>query len=99
MPDLEQLSAKHGSRNATQTPSAANSSTEARGGAARTFEKGALETIPSAASAGNDTTKLPHVTAPGASPFPDGGTRAWLTVLGTWCVMASTFGWIQSVGQ
>lgn len=82
-----------------QTTSAAESSAQDRIGTTRASEKGALETIPSAASVGNDTTKQPQVTAPGASPFPDGGARAWLTVLGTWCVMTSTFGWIQSVGQ
>ena len=31
--------------------------------------------------------------------FPDGGTRAWLAVLGCFCVMTITFGWIQSVGM
>lgn len=31
--------------------------------------------------------------------FPDGGTRAWLTVLGAFCSMFITFGWLQSVGM
>ncbi|KAE8154625.1 MFS general substrate transporter [Aspergillus avenaceus] len=29
---------------------------------------------------------------------PDGGTAAWLVVLGGWCVMFCSFGWISSIG-
>lgn len=29
-------------------------------------------------------------------PPPDGGLQAWLMVLGTWCAMFCTFGWINS---
>lgn len=31
--------------------------------------------------------------------FPDGGTKAWLSVLGCFCSMTVTLGWIQSVGK
>lgn len=31
-----------------------------------------------------------------ASPAPDGGTTAWLVVLGAWCVLLCSFGWINS---
>ncbi|KAG5946942.1 hypothetical protein E4U53_006503 [Claviceps sorghi] len=31
-------------------------------------------------------------------PAPDGGTAAWLAVLGAWCTMFCSFGWINSVG-
>ncbi|KAG6005360.1 hypothetical protein E4U21_000211 [Claviceps maximensis] len=31
-------------------------------------------------------------------PAPDGGTIAWLVVLGAWCTMFCSFGWINSVG-
>ncbi|KAG5978730.1 hypothetical protein E4U55_006014 [Claviceps digitariae] len=31
-------------------------------------------------------------------PAPDGGTVAWLVVLGAWCTMFCTFGWINSIG-
>jgi hypothetical protein len=31
--------------------------------------------------------------------FPDGGTWAWLSVLGLFCSMFVTFGWLQSVGR
>ncbi|CEO58969.1 hypothetical protein PMG11_03661 [Penicillium brasilianum] len=30
---------------------------------------------------------------------PDGGLQAWLMVLGAWCALFCTFGWINSVGQ
>ncbi|KAJ5553360.1 monocarboxylate transporter [Penicillium frequentans] len=29
---------------------------------------------------------------------PDGGAKAWLVVLGAWCALFCTFGWINSVG-
>lgn len=29
---------------------------------------------------------------------PDGGSRAWLIVLGAWCTSFCSFGWINSVG-
>ncbi|ETS74370.1 hypothetical protein PFICI_14236 [Pestalotiopsis fici W106-1] len=32
------------------------------------------------------------------SPAPDGGSKAWLTVLGVWCVAFCSFGWINSIG-
>lgn len=35
------------------------------------------------------------LSAPG---FPDGGTRAWLVVLGGWCCLFSSFGWIMIMG-
>lgn len=32
------------------------------------------------------------------APPPDGGTRAWLMILGTWCCSFCSYGWINSVG-
>lgn len=32
------------------------------------------------------------------SQFPDGGTKAWLTVLGGFCCLFVSFGWINSIG-
>lgn len=32
------------------------------------------------------------------SDFPDGGVEAWLVVLGTWCCMFCSFGWINCIG-
>ncbi|KAK3370617.1 putative monocarboxylate transporter [Podospora didyma] len=29
---------------------------------------------------------------------PDGGLQAWLVVLGSWCVLFCSFGWINSIG-
>lgn len=31
------------------------------------------------------------------SDAPDGGLRAWLMVLGTWCVAFCSFGWLNSM--
>jgi hypothetical protein len=32
-----------------------------------------------------------------AEPPPDGGLQAWLMVLGAWCALFCTFGWINSM--
>ncbi|KPI37057.1 Riboflavin transporter MCH5 [Cyphellophora attinorum] len=59
-----------------------------------TLEKGSTtaEAVPAT------TTTTPNGIAIDPASFPDGGTRAWLTVLGCFCTMTITFGWIQSVG-
>ncbi|RYP69488.1 hypothetical protein DL770_008218 [Monosporascus sp. CRB-9-2] len=31
-------------------------------------------------------------------PAPDGGLRAWLVVLGVWCSLFVSFGWLNSIG-
>lgn len=46
---------------------------------------------------------VPKTQAPaagGTSPadFPDGGFQAWLVVLGSWCCLFVSFGWINCVG-
>ncbi len=33
-----------------------------------------------------------------ANDFPEGGTRAWLVVLGAYCVSFSTFGYVNAYG-
>lgn len=30
--------------------------------------------------------------------FPDGGAKAWLVILGGWCCLFVSFGWITSIG-
>lgn len=32
------------------------------------------------------------------SQFPDGGLQAWLCVLGCFCILFCSFGWINSIG-
>lgn len=32
------------------------------------------------------------------SQFPDGGMKAWLTVIGSFCCLFVSFGWINSIG-
>ena len=52
-----------------------------------------------------DLEKVPTSTqTPAAAPavdvsqFPDGGTKAWLTVVGGFCCLFVSFGWINSIG-
>lgn len=46
-----------------------------------------------------DTEKAPDLEIPPAKPtFPEGGTKAWLSVLACWCVMFNTFGYINAFG-
>lgn len=40
--------------------------------------------------------------APGGvnpADFPDGGVEAWLVVLGGWCCLFCSFGWINCIGR
>jgi MFS family permease len=52
------------------------------------LEKGGLEEKPAGPVAG------------GVNPadFPDGGLEAWLVVLGCWCALFCSFGWINCIG-
>ncbi|KAH7303657.1 major facilitator superfamily domain-containing protein [Stachybotrys elegans] len=73
---------------ATQQDSANNSDAEKRGG----------QPDPAPPN-GTDTTELAAV-APKAPEEPvDGGTAAWLTLLGAWCCSFCSPGWINSVGS
>ena len=38
------------------------------------------------------------VQGPNPADFPDGGLEAWLVVLGAWCCLFVSFGWITSIG-
>ncbi len=33
-----------------------------------------------------------------AADFPDGGLKAWSVVLGAWCCLFTSFGWINCIG-
>ena len=35
---------------------------------------------------------------PNPADFPDGGFKAWSVVLGGWCCLFSSFGWINCIG-
>jgi MFS family permease len=47
-----------------------------------------------------DTEKAIPTTYQGSNPadFPDGGFEAWLVILGAWCSLFVSFGWITSIG-
>lgn len=32
------------------------------------------------------------------SQFPDGGTQAWLTIVGSFCILIVSFGWVNCIG-
>ena len=44
----------------------------------------------------NDAEKATQPKPPG-NDAPDGGTLAWLVVLGAWCASFCTFGWLNSM--
>ncbi|KAL3461866.1 major facilitator superfamily domain-containing protein [Aspergillus heterothallicus] len=37
-------------------------------------------------------------THPDPSEFPDGGRKAWLVVIGGWCCLFCSYGWINTIG-
>ncbi len=52
------------------------------------LEKGGLEETPAG----------PVVGGTKPADFPDGGFEAWLVVLGCWCALFTSFGWINCIG-
>ncbi|CAK7220406.1 hypothetical protein SBRCBS47491_004178 [Sporothrix bragantina] len=46
----------------------------------------------------SESTSTHTPAAPSPSDIPDGGTRAWLQVLGAWVVMVETFGLVNTFG-
>lgn len=42
---------------------------------------------------------VPVVGGINPADFPDGGTAAWLVVLGGWCCLFCSFGWINCIGK
>ena len=40
----------------------------------------------------------PTLRGPNSADFPDGGFEAWLVILGGWCCLFVSFGWITSIG-
>jgi hypothetical protein len=43
----------------------------------------------------------PSASGPGGPPqhvFPEGGRKAWLSVVGVWCIMFITFGYVNCFG-
>lgn len=43
------------------------------------------------------TNEKPAQPAPWGSDAPDGGSTAWLVVLGAWCTSFCSFGWLSSM--
>lgn len=43
----------------------------------------------------NDIEKVASAVAPNPADFPDGGLEAWLVVLGGFCLVFASFGWIN----
>ncbi|KIM99327.1 hypothetical protein OIDMADRAFT_127322 [Oidiodendron maius Zn] len=47
---------------------------------------------------GVEKAEAPSNTSAWGDDAPDGGSTAWLCVLGAWCTMFCSFGWINSIG-
>jgi len=58
-------------------------------------EKGDLEPDATSIRSGAEA---PVPTGPPPMDFPDGGTEAWLVVLGGWCSLFCTFGLVNCIG-
>ncbi|CAI4214667.1 unnamed protein product [Parascedosporium putredinis] len=58
-------------------------------------EKGDLESDATSIRSGAEA---PVPTGPPPMDFPDGGTEAWLVVLGGWCSLFCTFGLVNCIG-
>ena len=48
--------------------------------------------------ADEETKAQPAIQGPNPADFPDGGFEAWLVILGGWCCLFVSFGWITSIG-
>jgi hypothetical protein len=73
-----------------------SSETATPNGNINTEEKGIQTPDESQLSQGGLDSKSDHeVSLPVDGP-PDGGTGAWLAVLGAWCCSFSSFGWMNS---
>ena len=46
----------------------------------------------------HEKTDTVTLVAPNPVDFPDGGAKAWLVILGGWCCLFVSFGWITSIG-
>ena len=46
----------------------------------------------------HEKTATVTLVAPNLVDFPDGGAKAWLVILGGWCCLSVSFGWITSIG-
>ncbi|KAJ6780206.1 hypothetical protein PWT90_01933 [Aphanocladium album] len=46
----------------------------------------------------SDSEKATQAIQSQPTPPPDGGTTAWLVVLGAWCTAFCSFGWLNSIG-
>ncbi|KAF2762425.1 monocarboxylate permease-like protein [Pseudovirgaria hyperparasitica] len=51
-----------------------------------------------AAPAADTEKRAPTLSAPSNGDFPDGGLQAWLVVVGGFCTIFASFGWINCIG-
>jgi hypothetical protein len=78
--------------------------TDPKGSAVEDTPQKTMETIPSKQEPAADAEKAEAAPAPTGPPgfnpadFPDGGMEAWLVVLGGWCALFCTFGFVNCVG-
>lgn len=60
------------------------------------FEKNRADLSPNRSESAATTTPKELLSA--ASEFPDGGLKAWTSVLGGWCCCLCSYGWLSSIG-
>ncbi|KAJ6016057.1 MFS transporter asaE [Penicillium herquei] len=64
----------------------------------QTGNTGILESHEVSAEAMTEKSNVPPAGPPGDGPPPDGGLQAWLAVLGGFCGLFVSFGWINCIG-
>jgi len=42
--------------------------------------------------------ETPPFAPPNSADFPDGGLKAWSVVVGAWCCLFCSFGWVNCIG-
>lgn len=63
------------------------------------LDRSSVNQLVAPAGTASDLEKIPSAGAvPNPADFPDGGLQAWLVVLGGFCTIFASFGWINCIG-
>ncbi|PWY76493.1 riboflavin transporter MCH5 [Aspergillus sclerotioniger CBS 115572] len=61
-------------------------------------KRGSSELALQANGASSEDIPTPKPSGPNPADFPDGGLQAWTVVVGSWCCMFASMGWINCIG-